>query len=354
MTMQGPGDSHEPASEPNAAGVTSPRARQSRGTARAGLAAVALGVGVLVVACQPAAAPAQGDHDPAWFAGAARACALQASCAHGHQSSDTRDPGRCLAAWVSQLEATGPSARQECMMHAKTCEAAHACEAPADHAAAAFCAAHPGTATGCDGNVRVACGDDADEAERVDCAAVQGTCEVVKHAGGLTESACMSRALCPAGAKEGRCEGAGVVLTCQDGAAERIACKRGQRCVARRDDDGVERAACEAEGSPRCSAPGARYCEGERLVACMGPRGNEKGSVEVTDCAAAGLRCEGQGKTAGCYVRGKPDCSIDDAPVCNDGTMLFCALGRRAEVPCGALGAAKCEGGALPVCHLPH
>ncbi len=317
--------------------------------------AVVSSIVALVVACRPASPPPAGDRDPSWFAEVTRACALQASCAHGHQSNEKRDPGKCITAWVAEMGTKsdgegGPSARQVCMMHAKTCEAAHACEAPADRAAAAFCASHHETATSCDGNARVECGDDADEAERVDCATVQGTCELVKHSGGLTESACVSRALCPAGAKEGRCEAGGTVLTCQDGAAERIACKRGQRCVARKDDDGIERASCEAEGAPRCSAPGARYCEGERLVSCMGPRGNEKGAVEVTDCGALGLRCEGQGKTAGCYVLGKPDCSIDDAPVCDAGVMAYCALGRKVEVTCAAVGAAQCEGGSIPVC----
>lgn len=315
------------------------------------VAGLFLGIGV---ACQPATAPTTGDRDPSWFAAAARACALEASCAHGHQSSDTRDPGKCLAAWGAALSPSGADERQECMLHAKTCDAVKACSSPADRAAIAFCRAHPGTTTACDGNARIECGDDADEAERVDCGTVSGRCEAVSHPGGLTESACVSRTLCPAGAKEGRCEGESTVVRCQDGAAERIACTRGHRCVARKDDDGIERAACEPEGTPRCSAPGARYCEGERLVACSGPRGTEKSAVEVTDCAAAGLRCEGQGKAAGCYVRGKPDCSVDDPPVCDGGTMTFCALGRRVEIACATLGGRACEGGALPVCHLPH
>lgn len=240
------------------------------------------------------------------------------------------------------------------MMRASTCEAAHACEGPGDRAAMAFCSAHPGQVTACDGNARIECGDDADEAERVDCGTVEGTCQIVKHAGGLTESACVSPKLCPGGSKEARCEGASVVLTCQDGAAERIVCKGGQRCVARKDDDDVERASCETAGAPRCSTPGARYCEGERLVSCMGPRGNEKSTVEVTDCGALGLRCEGEGKTAGCYVRGKPDCATDDAPMCDGNAMTFCALGRRMRVACGTIGGTSCEGGTRLACRVPH
>ncbi len=312
---------------------------------------VAALVGV-VVACRPPASQDPGDRDPTWLAELAQACALRASCAHGHDSSEAREPTKCVAAWLAGRDSGQMSARQTCMMQAKTCEAAHACEATGAPEAVAYCRAHVGQATACDGNARVECGDDADEAERVDCATLKGSCQIVKHSGGLTESACVSPSLCPAGANEGRCESEGVVLACQDGAAERIVCKSGQKCVARKDDDGAQRASCETLGAPRCSSPGARYCEGERLVACSGPRGNEKSAVEVSDCGALGLRCEGDGKTAGCYVRGKPDCAVEDAATCEGGGMTYCAFGRKVRVACASIGGSACEAGAHVACHL--
>jgi hypothetical protein len=311
-----------------------PPSRSARLPARARVAAaLTLAAGLaLGAACTPAGAP-ETSRDPAWLADATRACVLRASCAHGHAGEGARDPGRCVAAWLADL-APGPSAAQACALRAKTCAAVHACEGEGDGPAVAYCRAHPGEGTACEGDALIDCGDDADEAERVDCRALGGTCRAIRHSGGLTESACVSPTLCPPGAKEGRCEGPTAVVTCVDGAAERITCRAGTRCVARQDADGLERASCEAEGSPRCSAPGARYCEGERLVACTGPRGNEKSAVSVVDCGALGLRCDGAAKTAGCYVLGRNDCAADEPPRCEGATLTFCALGRRVRVRC--------------------
>ncbi len=313
--------------------------------------AALFGVGI---ACRPAATQEPADRDPSWLPDVARACALRASCAHGHDSGDARDPAKCIAAWLVERNGADPTGRQACMMQARSCEAAHACEPSGDSSAMAFCAKHANPSTACDGNARIECGDDDGEAERTDCATLGGTCQVVRHSGGLTESACVSTTACPPGAKEGRCENETTVFACQDGAADRIVCQPGRKCVARKDDDGIERASCETIGAPRCSAPGTRYCEGERLVSCMGPRGNDKSSVEVTDCGALGLRCEGQGKAAGCYVRGKPDCSIEDALTCDDGAMSYCVLGRRVRVACNSIGGSSCEGGTRIACQLPH
>lgn len=309
-----------------------------------------MALGLAAWACTPAHAP-EASRDPAWLADASRLCVLRASCAHGHAGEGARDPGRCVAAWLAELRPTARAehaeqaeqaeqakqakqVKQACALRATTCAALHACELESDGRAAAYCRAHPGEGSGCEGDALIDCGDDADEAERVDCRALGGTCQAVKHAGGLTESACVSPTLCPPGAKEGRCEGPASVVTCVDGAAERFTCRAGTRCVARADADGAERASCEAEGAPRCSAPGARYCEGERLVACSGPRGNDKSAVSVVDCDALGLRCDGAGKSAGCYVQGKNDCAADEPPRCDGATLTFCALGRRMRMRC--------------------
>ncbi|MBL0195399.1 MAG: hypothetical protein IPQ09_14440 [Myxococcales bacterium] len=316
---------------------SSPRGAARIARSRAGSVVAALVAGLaLAAACTPASSP-EARRDPAWLADATRACVLRASCAHGHAGEGARDPGRCVAAWLADLgssPAHAPSAAQTCATRASTCAAVHACEGEGDAPAVAYCRAHPGEGSACVGDALIDCGDDADEAERVDCRALGGKCQAIKHSGGLTESACVSSTLCPPGAKEGRCEGVAAVISCVDGAAERIPCRAGTRCVARTDADGLERASCEAEGSPRCSAPGARYCEGDRLVACTGPRGTEKSAVSVVDCGALGLRCDGSATTAGCYVLGKNDCAADEPPRCDGATLTFCALGRRVRVAC--------------------
>lgn len=307
----------------------------------------------LWVACRPHAnAPDERGRDPRWLSQIATTCALVTSCAHGHESEGERDPSRCMAAWLVELDGLRPTAEQTCLLEAKTCAQVQACEKKPDARAVSYCKAHP-HGTACEGTVRIVCGDDPDEAESVDCASLGGTCGQVAHAGGLTESACLSPSMCPQGSKEGRCEGPKTVVTCADGAAERIACKANETCVARTDDDGAERASCEVAGAPRCSSPGARYCEGDRLVACNGPRGNDKAQVSVVDCGALGLRCDGQGKAAGCYVLGPTDCAAEDAPTCSEGALAFCALGRKLRVECTSIGAPACEGGTRVACRVP-
>lgn len=313
----------------------------------------ALALVAAAFACTPPEPPRPSVADPSWLGDAVRACALRASCAHGHESGDARDPARCVSAALVG-RAAGASSVLGCMARASSCDAIHACEAAGDPSARAFCAAHPGQATGCDGNVRVECGDDANEAERTDCGTLGGTCRLIQHPGGLSENACVSEKLCPASAPESRCDGARAVLTCQDGAADRTVCPAGTTCRVRSETDGSSRASCEVDGAPRCSAPGARYCEGDRLVTCAGPRGNDKGTVEVSDCGSFGLRCDGEGKAAGCYVRGVPDCAAEDPARCDDGVLSYCAFGRRVRVACKDIGGASCEGGAVPACKVPH
>ncbi|HEY8086773.1 MAG TPA: hypothetical protein VIF09_02990 [Polyangiaceae bacterium] len=301
---------------------------------------VAAGV-VVVVGCHGGAAVvadgAGGSVDRV-----ARTCARVASCAHAHEASRERDPGACVDAWIAKA---GPeqSAFETCVAGALGCEEVGACvRGKVDLAAASYCKGHPGARTGCDGTHLVACGeDDVNESTSTDCAALGASCGDSKQPGGLATRACISGALCPSGAPEGRCEGTAAVLSCHDGVVGRTACAHGARCEEHRGADGVPSALCELPGHRHCDVVGKRWCEGDVLVTC-GPHGS-LGEAVTTDCAASGLACEGalQGGAA-CAVRGVRSCDHGAAKCVGD-ALSFCAAGVPVRVSCHDLGFAGCD-----------
>ncbi len=308
-----------------------------------------------LLACAPPPASPSAGADPPWLSTVARVCARQVSCAHGHSALESHDPSRCVAIWLAELQGGLPTPQQRCLLQAESCDAVAACTTGHDPRAAAFCASHPGQTTGCDGDALVECGDDEHEAARTPCGPLGGRCGQVRHAGGLTESACISPSLCPATAPESWCDRGAVVL-CSDGAASRAPCKAGSTCKAHVDGDGIGRASCEPVGV-RCGNARARYCDGERLVECAGERGDGRG-FRMTDCEALGLRCEDKGparaegepQSAGCYVQGVLDCAHDEGARCEDDALVFCAFGRRTRVSCKSIGIPGCTASPFTAC----
>jgi hypothetical protein len=211
-----------------------------------------------------------------------------------------------------------------------------------DARAAAFCAQRPGVVSGCDGDRLVSCGeDDTHESTVVDCAKIGATCREVKSAGGLVVRACWSPQKCPAGAPEARCDGPGAVLSCRDGAFERVVCRPGTTCEEHRDEAGETVAACELPGRRRCDVRGARHCEENRLVEC--DRSGHYSKVRVTDCVGYGLRCAGVGPRAGCYVPENVECDKELLPKCDGGSVVFCAAGRLTKISCSSIGLGACD-----------
>jgi hypothetical protein len=211
-----------------------------------------------------------------------------------------------------------------------------------DARAAAFCAQRPGVVSGCDGDRLVSCGeDDAHESTVVDCAKIGATCREVKAAGGLVVRACYSPQKCPAGAPEARCDGPGAVLSCRDGAFERVVCRPGTTCEEHRDEAGETVAACELPGRRRCDMRGARHCEEDRLVEC--DRSGPYSKVRVTDCVGYGLRCAGVGPRASCYVPTNVECDKELLPKCDGSSVVFCAAGRITKVSCTGIGLGACD-----------
>ena len=304
---------------------------------------------VALVACggeeRPALAPVAVEHakDPAALTSIAQACARVSSCTHAHDAVRYRDPGACVDWWLSEADAKEPL--RACLSAATSCDAVSACMyGGGDARAATFCSQRPGVVSGCDGDRLVSCGDDdAHESSVVDCAAMGGSCRELKSPGGLVVRSCYSAQKCPAGAPEARCDGKDAVLSCRDGAFERVACRPGTACRERKDDSGEAAASCELTGAERrCDVRGARHCEDDRLVECE--RGNGPfGKVKVTDCVGFGLRCAGAGPRAGCYVPSNVECDKELLPKCEGGAVVFCAAGRVAKVSCGAIGLGACD-----------
>jgi hypothetical protein len=88
---------------------------------------------------------------------------------------------------------------------------------------------------------------------------------------------------------------------------------------------------------------GARHCEGDRLVECSSQ--DHVGKVRVSDCAGFGMRCNGTGPRAGCYVPADVECDKEMLPKCEDGgkSLVFCAAGRLTKIACASLGMGICN-----------
>jgi hypothetical protein len=299
----------------------------------------------IVVACggqeppaKPPGAPSP-PKDPPALAQVAQACARATSCTHAHDASRFRDPGACVEWWVSEPE---KEPLRQCLEQAKSCDQVSGClHGGGDTRAAAFCSARPGVVSGCDGDRLVSCAEDDRESSVVDCAAIGGTCRESKIAGGLVVRSCWSPQKCAPGAPEARCEGPGAVISCHDGAYERVTCRPGTTCEERHDETGEPTASCELPGRRRCDARGVRHCEDDRLVEC--DQTGHASKARVTDCVGFGLRCAGIGPRAGCYVPTDVECDKELLPKCDGGSLVFCAAGRISKVACGAIGLGACD-----------
>jgi hypothetical protein len=277
---------------------------------------------------------------------AARACAKLASCARAHDAPGDRDPGACVDAWIARRGETEADALASCVEAAHGCVEVGVCaRTRGDPAAAAFCRAHPGERTGCDGARLVTCAaDDPAESTSTDCASFGATCGEAKQSGGLLARACLSASLCPAGAPEVRCGAHGEIVACREGAALRTECTGGARCEEHRAADGALSAVCEPPGHRHCDAVGRRWCEAAALVSCEahGPFGE----AVVTDCAALGMACDARAAApaggADCVVPGARACE-PAPPRCEGGALAFCAAGRVFRVPCRSVGFAACD-----------
>ena len=319
--------------------------RRSRIVAAAGPLALTM----IVFACggdpPPAKAPPPPapPRDPPLLTRAAEACARVSACTRAHDAPRFRDPGACVDWWFAEADARTPDPLRTCLGQATSCEQVAACmHGGGDARAAAFCAQRQGVVSGCDGDRLVSCGeDDAHESSVVDCAALGASCREVKAAGGLVVRACWSPQKCPAGAPETRCDGSGAVLSCRDGAYERVVCRPGTTCEERKDETGELAASCELPGRRRCDVRGARHCEADRLVEC--DRSGHYANAKITDCVGFGLRCAGVGPRAGCYVPTNVECDKEMLPRCEGNALAFCAAGRRAVVSCAAIGLGACD-----------
>jgi hypothetical protein len=306
----------------------------------------------------PAPAP---PADPPALSKMAQACVRVASCTRSSRmgtDARVRDPSACVDWWLSESDPKEPL--RKCLADATTCDQVAVCmHGAGDTRAASFCSQKQGVVSGCDGDRLVSCGeDDAHETSVIDCAAMGASCREVKSrvppqaadprlpppgvslSGGIVVRACWSPQKCPAGAPDSRCDG-GAVVSCRDGAFERIACRPGTTCEERPNEAGETTASCELPGRRRCDLRGARYCENDRLIEC-----NSEGhgpSTRVTDCAGFGLRCTGVGPRAGCSVPSNVECDKELLPRCDGGSVSFCAAGRLTKVSCGAIGLGSCD-----------
>jgi hypothetical protein len=291
---------------------------------------------VIVFACggqEPPAKPPPAPPppaDPPALASIAKACARVTACAHG-DARRFRDPSACVEWWLGEPE----HPLRKCLGEATNCEQTTAClRGGGDARAAAFCGQRQGVVSGCDGERLVSCGDD--DSAFADCAAIGATCKEIPKAAGVTVRACISPQKCPAGAPDARCDGPGAVITCRDGAIERVVCRPGTTCQERPDSG---EAACDTPR--RCGVRGTKRCEDGRLVECdpSGPYSKAK----VTDCAGLGLRCSGLGPRASCLVPTDVECDSAILPRCEGASLVFCAAGRLAKVPCSGIGLSTCD-----------
>lgn len=333
-------------------------------TVRLGAGANAAGLGAiataLIVACggqEPPArlpAPPAPPKDPPLFTQIVAACARISACTRASAAPRFREPGACVDWWLSESEAAKQAEPlRACLAEATSCEAVSGCmQGGGDARVAAFCSQQQGVVSGCDGDRLVTCGeDDAHPSQAIDCAKIGASCREVRSAGGLVVRACWSSQRCPAGAPESRCDGPSSVVSCRDGAFERVVCRPGTTCEEAIDEAGETVAACELPGRRRCEARGARHCEEDRLVECDHAGSTSK--VRVTDCVGFGLRCAGVGPRAGCYVPTNVECDKELLPKCEGESVVFCAAGRLVKVSCSGMGLGACDPsakGAMAAC----
>jgi hypothetical protein len=304
---------------------------------------------VAVAACEepeadrpPVVVPPKVADTPKWMDEAAARCTLAASCAREHDAVRLSDPAACVAAFGNKLARGEKDAVYTCLGGAKTCDAALACMRDGqDPRAVRFCAGHSGVLSACDGDTLVSCsGDDASDSSSVNCADMGAKCSESPLPGGLLVRACFSDRLCPKGTTGARCDGDSTVVSCHDGAVERVQCEKGTRCVAHADAPGENAAACEPTSGRRCTELDRNRCEGDNLVECVA-RGHA-GNMRATDCTAAGLRCAGRGARAGCYAPNGAACEPGPA-TCDGEALAFCADGQPMHVSCTHIGLGACS-----------
>jgi hypothetical protein len=315
----------------------------------AGHVAFGLLVALAICACRASSSAEPGPEVPvpspavdpsAWLGEVTRSCARASSCAHTHDAPRFGDPSACVDWWLTHSPGDR-DALHTCLLAARTCDEVDACTHDrGDARAATFCASRVGLMSGCDGDRFITCsGDDLAESTAIDCASLKAQCGETSMPGGLIVRGCFSKALCPTNAPPQRCEGTNAIVSCHDGAVERVACRDGTRCEEHVDGDGDRAATCEPPRHERCDTPGARYCAADRLVVCE-PHGHF-GDVRVTDCATLGMRCDGRAASASC-VAARVECE-PGAPRCDGEALTFCAAGARVSVSCAAIGLGPCD-----------
>jgi hypothetical protein len=272
----------------------------------------------------------------------ARACAKIASCAHAHDAARVHDPSACVDFWIGRMKDV--DAYAACVARAKSCADVDGClrERGGNAVAAAYCRAHPGEQTACDGAKLVTCAeDDPAESTVTDCAALGAACGETHAAGGLITRGCMSPSRCPAGAPEARCDSDGnAIVSCHDGAIERTPCARGVPCEERRGSDGAVSVQCEPPGHVHCTDAGKSWCDGARLFTCSAH--GHTGEMKIVDCAAVGMACDASLPHAACAVPGVRSCS-PAAARCDGSSLSFCAAGRSVKIACDSIGFGRCD-----------
>lgn len=310
----------------------------------------ALGVGIFLIgACGGSSAPpASAPHvakksAPAGLSQVEGLCARIASCAKPYDPAYVRDPTECvdhLLLHGSEDEST------RCLVKAQTCKDVSQClHGDSDAVAATFCNAHPGVLSACDGSHFITCIDPADESTVIDCAKFGANCAENKLEGGLVVRGCSSQTLCPVGAPESRCTSDHEVVSCRDGIVDKMNCATGEHCVMHRDGD-EQVAACAVTNEKRCTDVGDSACDGNALVECVSD--GHYGRVRTTDCAAHGLSCNTQGRSAACVASDPVECAPFPAK-CDGGFLVYCAEGVVARVACAEIGLGVCD----PSAHGP-
>jgi hypothetical protein len=272
----------------------------------------------------------------------AERCARIASCAHPHDPPQWRNPSACVDFWVSAVgDGPGETEVPGCLSSARTCGAVRACLHPSrSGSSAAFCRAHPGAMTGCDGTALVSCGaDDPEESTALDCASLGAKCGDLTQAGGLSTHACVDPARCSTELTSAWCSGTRAVVSCHEGEIERTPCKAGTTCREHTDKDGEHVALCEGSGHASCTTPGKKRCDKSTLVECEthGHFAHE----HAVDCATTGLGCSLVDGGAAC-TSATPACMGGHA-TCEGNTLAFCAAGVRVSIDCNDIGLGPCE-----------